>query len=79
MNFEERGICFMLLATEAVAGASNAGLTGVLNDITSIYTTLIGNVGEVFNIIQTYPVALIPIGITLAFTSVKFCKYILGL
>lgn len=66
----------MFLAETAVA---SEGLTGVLSDITQIYTTLVGNVGEVFGVIQTYPIALIPIGVTLAFTSVKFCKYILGL
>ena len=55
------------------------GLSKVLEDISSIYSTLINNVGEVFEVIQTYPIALIPIGISLAFVSVKFCKYILGL
>lgn len=65
----------MLLAAET----ATTGLSEVLNNITAIYTTLVGNVGEVFGVIQTYPIALIPIGVTLAFTSVKFCKYILGL
>lgn len=65
----------MLLADEVAA----TGLSTVLTDISSIYTTLMTNVGQVFQTIQTYPIALIPIGISLAFVSVKFCKYILGL
>lgn len=67
----------MMLLAEATGTA--AGLGQVLEDISQIYAKLIANVGEVFQVIQTYPIALIPIGVSLAFISVKFCKYILGL
>lgn len=66
----------MMFLAEVTTGA---GLGQVLEDISLIYSKLIANVGEVFQVIQTYPIALIPIGVSLAFISVKFCKYILGL
>lgn len=54
-------------------------LGAVITQLGSIGTYLMGQVGEVFNVIQTYPVALIPIGISLMFVAVKFTKYILGI
>jgi len=54
-------------------------LTEVLTNLGSVMTFLMGKVGDVFNIIQSYPIALIPIGITIGFVCVKFTKYILGI
>lgn len=62
----------------AEAGAA-MDLGAVITQLGSIGTYLMGQVGEVFNVIQTYPVALIPIGISLMFVAVKFTKYILGI
>ena len=56
-----------------------ASLSTVLTDVGSIFTTLMSNVSQVFTLIQTYPIALIPVGITLAFVAVKFTKYVLGM
>ena len=54
-------------------------LSAVVEQLGTIGTYLMGQVGEVFKVIQTYPIALIPVGITLMFVAVKFTKYILGL
>lgn len=65
-----------MLIAEVSAGMS---LSDVITQLGSIGTYLMGQVGEVFKVIQTYPIALIPIGISLMFVAVKFTKYILGL
>lgn len=57
---------------------SAASLSTVLTDLGSIFTTLISQVGNVFEVIMDYPIALIPVGVGLAFVAVKFTKYILG-
>ena len=51
----------------------------LLTTLGSVVTTLIGYVGQVFTIIQDHPIALIWVGAGLAFTAVKFAKYILGM
>lgn len=66
----------MLIATET---ATAMNLSDVITQLGSIGTYLMGQVGEVFKVIQSYPIALIPIGISLMFVAVKFTKYILGL
>lgn len=66
----------LLLTGEALAPVTIASL---LETLTSIVTFLIGQVGTVFGIIQSYPIAMIGLGVALAFTSVKFVKYILGI
>lgn len=60
-------------------GTVATSLSEVIAQLGSIGTYLMGQVGEVFKVIQTYPIALIPIGISLMFVAVKFTKYILGL
>lgn len=54
-------------------------LTEVLNNLGAVMTFLMSKVGDVFGVIQNYPIALIPIGISIAFVSVRFVKNILGL
>lgn len=66
----------MLLMTDAVQAAS---LTEVLTNLGSVMTFLMGKVGDVFGVIQTYPIALIPIGVSIGFTCVRFTKNILGI
>jgi hypothetical protein len=51
----------------------------VLTNLSSVFTWLTGNVGNVFTLIQTYPIAMVPIGIALGFSAVRFTKYILGI
>lgn len=51
----------------------------LLNTLGSIVTWLTGQVGVVFGIIQQYPIAMIGLGVSLAFVAVKFVKYILGM
>lgn len=62
--------------TETVTPAT---LTEVLNNLGSVMTFLMSKVGDVFGVIQSYPIALIPIGVSIAFVSVRFVKNILGL
>ena len=52
-----------------------ASLSTVLTQLGSIFTTLIGQVAKVFEVITNYPIALIPVGVGLAFVAVKFTKY----
>lgn len=59
--------------------ATAMSITDVLANLTSVFTWLTGNVGNVFTLIQTYPIALVPIGIALGFAAVRFTKYILGI
>jgi hypothetical protein len=66
----------MLIAEAAV---STTSLSDVISQLSSVGTYLTEQVGNVFNIIQSYPIALIPVGITLLFVAVKFTKYILGI
>ena len=56
-----------------------ATISEVLTSLGSVFTWLVGKVGEVFNVIQTYPIALIPIGISIAFVAIRFAKKILGI
>lgn len=58
---------------------STTTLAAVLENLGSVMTFLMNKVGDVFGVIQSYPIALIPIGIVIGFTCVRFTKYILGL
>lgn len=62
--------------TETVTPAT---LTQVLENLGAVMTFLMSKVGDVFGVIQSYPIALIPIGVSIAFVSVRFVKNILGL
>lgn len=66
----------MLLLENAVQPAT---LSDVLTNLGSVMTFLMGKVGDVFGVIQTYPIALIPIGVSIGFTCVRFTKTILGI
>lgn len=59
--------------------ATVSSISDVLTSLGSVFTWLVGKVGEVFSVIQTYPIALIPIGISIAFVAIKFAKRILGI
>lgn len=59
--------------------ASSVDIATVLSNLGSVFTFLMGKVGDVFNTIQTYPIALVPIGAAIAFTCVRFAKNILGI
>lgn len=54
-------------------------MSALIQSMGSVVTFLIEQVGTVFGIIQTYPIALLAVGISLAFVAVKFAKYVLGL
>ncbi|MDD5835854.1 MAG: hypothetical protein PUD34_01400 [bacterium] len=66
----------LVTLTETVTPAT---LDSVLTNLGSVMTFLMGKVGDVFSVIQSYPIALIPIGISIAFVCVKFTKNILGI
>lgn len=66
----------LAVLTDAVTPAT---LTEVLNNLGAVMTFLMSKVGDVFGVIQSYPIALISIGISIAFVSVRFVKNILGL
>lgn len=63
----------------ANAEVTTMTIAQVIEQLSSVGTFLTNQVGNVFGIIQTYPIALIPIGMTLMFVAVKFTKYILGI
>lgn len=50
----------------------------LLESLGSVFTFLIGKVGDVFGIVASHPLALIPVGVVLAYTIVKFALRILG-
>ncbi len=58
---------------------ANLDFSGLLTSLGSVVTWLIGQVGTVFETIQTYPVALLFIGVSLGFVTVKFARYILNI
>jgi len=53
-------------------------MAGLLADLGAVFTFLIGKVGAVFQVITDNPIALIPIGVILAYTIIKFTRRILG-
>ncbi len=59
-------------------GAST-GMAELLKTLGSVISTLIENVGTVFEVIQEHPIALIWVGVSIGFVTVKFAKYILGM
>lgn len=54
-------------------------ISTVLQSLSAVFTWLMNQVGQVFNVIQSYPIALIPIGVSIAFIAVRFTKRILGI
>lgn len=54
-------------------------MSSLVDSMQAVIDFLIESVGTVFGVIQTYPVALLAIGISLAFVAVKFAKYVLGI
>lgn len=53
-------------------------LTSLLASMKSIFTFLTGCVGEVFTIMNQYPVAYLGIGAGLAFTAVRLVRSLMG-
>ena len=51
----------------------------LIESMSGVLDFLIESVGTVFKVIQSYPVALLAIGIGLAFVAVRFAKFILGI
>ena len=58
------------------AGKTMADLLTTLGQVVS---NLVENVGTVFDVIQEHPIALIWVGVSIGFVTVKFAKYILGM
>ena len=54
-------------------------MTSLLSTLGEVFTFLIGKVGSVLEVITTHPIALIPVGVVLAYTIVKFALRILGI
>jgi len=54
--------------------ATAAQVTGVLEVLGSVFTYLIGKIGDVVNVVMENPLLLIPIGITLGYVVIKFFK-----
>lgn len=51
----------------------------LLTSLGAVFTFLIGKVADVFAIITANPIAMIPVGVVLAYTIVKFALRILGI
>lgn len=51
----------------------------LLTSLGAVFTFLIGKVADVFGIITANPIAMIPVGVVLAYTIVKFALRILGI
>lgn len=60
-------------------GAASTTMTSLLATLGEVVKTLIDNVGTVFEVIASHPIALIWVGVSIAFVIVKFAKYILGM
>lgn len=58
---------------------SATSMSALIESMSAVIDFLIQSVGDVFKVIQSYPVALLAIGIGLAFVAVKFAKFILGI
>lgn len=54
-------------------------MTELLTKLGDVFTFLIGKVGDVLDVITGHPIALIPVGVVLAYTIVKFSLRILGI
>lgn len=54
-------------------------MTELLTKLGDVFTFLIGKVGDVLDVITSHPIALIPVGVVLAYTIVKFSLRILGI
>lgn len=54
-------------------------MTSLLSTLGEVFTFLIGKVGQVLSVITENPIALIPVGVVLAYTIVKFALRILGI
>lgn len=56
-----------------------SAMTNLLSTLGEVFTFLIGKVGQVLTVITENPIALIPVGVVLAYTIVKFALRILGI
>lgn len=56
-----------------------SAMGSLLSTLGEVFTFLIGKVGQVLSVITENPIALIPVGVGLAYTIVKFALRILGI
>lgn len=56
-----------------------SAMGSLLGTLGEVFTFLIGKVGQVLSVITENPIALIPVGVVLAYTIVKFALRILGI
>ncbi len=56
-----------------------SAMGSLLSTLGEVFTFLIGKVGQVLSVITENPIALIPVGVVLAYTIVKFALRILGI
>ena len=56
-----------------------SAMANILSTLGEVFTFLIGKVGQVLTVITENPIALIPVGVVLAYTIVKFALRILGI
>lgn len=56
-----------------------SAMANLLSTLGEVFTFLIGKVGQVLTVITENPIALIPVGVVLAYTIVKFALRILGI
>lgn len=63
------------MGSETVVNA----MSSLLSTLGEVFTFLIGKVGQVLSVITENPIALIPVGVVLAYTIVKFALRILGI
>lgn len=56
-----------------------SAMANLLSTLGEVFTFLIGKVGQVLSVITENPIALIPVGVVLAYTIVKFALRILGI
>lgn len=56
-----------------------SAMGSLLTTLGEVFTFLIGKVGQVLSVITDNPIALIPVGVVLAYTIVKFALRILGI
>lgn len=56
-----------------------SAMGSLLGTLGEVFSFLIGKVGQVLSVITENPIALIPVGVVLAYTIVKFALRILGI
>ncbi len=62
-----------------MAAATAAEVTTVLEALGSVYTFLVGQIGEIVTLIMSQPLLLIPIGITIGYVIFRFFRMIFKL